>query len=173
MDSNTPDNSIDLDLMDADEKEQAFVEWVRSGQSTRAVAENLGISQRTVQDWVTRYRWRSRLAQMLEPVTAEALAEVRLAYAIGMRTALRRLLTDLDRDDLSPRDVRDHATLIARLAEGHSPQAEQATSFIDARQVHITPDSLSPEEARVLSVRAIEGNVEQAKVKKVGRRGYQ
>lgn len=173
MDSNDTFNSIDLDLMDADEKEQAFVEWVRSGQSVRAVSENLDIPERTLRDWIVRYRWRSRLAQMLEPVTAEALAEVRLAYAVGMRTALRRLLTDLDRDDLSPRDVRDHATLIARLAEGHSTPAEQATSFIDARQVHITPDSLSAEEARVLSVKAIEQNVGQAKVQKQGRRGYQ
>jgi hypothetical protein len=172
-DGNDSIDVLDLDAADVDEKEWAFTTWVKNGQSTKLTHEETGIPLRTVQDWVTRYGWRRRLGDVLDSVTAEAVASARLAYALAVRAGADRLLTDLSNTELSPRDVRDHVTLLHRLATGDTAGQAGEVPYIDARQVHISPGSLTAEEARAISVQAIESNVDRSKVRKEGRRGYQ
>lgn len=173
MDSNTSVDVIDLDIADYDEKEDAFVTWVNNGRSTRLTAESVGIPQRTVQDWVTRYGWRDRYAKVIDGILADKLTEVRLTFANAMHTAASRLLTDLSLPDLTPSDVRLHIELLHKISQGPNSgkEGDGGPTFIDARQVHLQPHDVRPVDDRALATQAIEANIKGNEVRKVGRRG--
>lgn len=175
MDDNSLVEVIDINLADYDEKEHAFLTWVENGRSPKKTHEITGIPLSTVQDWVTRYGWRRRYGDIIGQVVADKVEEVRLSYVRGMHTALTRLLTDLGRDDLTPRDVREHVELLHKIGVGQtvSSKADGSPTFIDARQVHLGPHDDTVPDAKTLATKAIESNLKANEVRKQGRRGWQ
>jgi transposase len=159
---------LDVEQFAYDEKEDAFLAWVRLGRSSRKTAEETQIPHGTIKDWVTRYGWRERYKGILDELTYESVASTRLSLSHTLHTAAQRLLTDLAKEDLPPHDVRLHIDTLVRLVTGGqvSTQAGAAVTHIDARQVHIKPEDINPQDARTLATQAIEKNLKDNEVRR-------
>jgi hypothetical protein len=159
---------LDIEQFASDEKEDAFLTWVRLGRSTRKTAEETGIPHSTVKDWVTRYGWRERYKGILDELTYESVASTRLSLSSTIHTAAQRLLTDLSNPDLSPNDVRLHIDTLVRLVTGGqvSTQASAAVTQIDESLIHIKPEDVNPQDARTLATQAIEKNLKDNEVRR-------
>jgi transposase-like protein len=133
-----------------DEKEEAYLSWVRNGRRLALVSKELGMPVRNLRNWHNQYGWRQRFAEEMVQEAPDMVGTVLvdLLHAAAGAAWYLRQANDPDEDQRveSDRD-RVQAAIAALDRSGFLPQAVGGgESMISAfyRALGVNPNKVDP-----------------------------